>query len=915
MAAMHASTAALHLIVDGLKKILPVPENFVVSPLLRSWRTCRLIVCIKVPLFHPTHRRVKVLRVYRITDKNKGPGPPTGRRLSSQPEDSRKRIHDLRAGDVIRDMRLLEEFVQDARYAIRGMRRAPGFTAVAVLTLALGIGANAGIFSVLFGVWLSPVQYAQAGRLVDLSTQQLSGHRFKGGTSWSNLEDWKAQTVLVEAFGTHQYARQLNVTGIGEAEEIIGHRVSAGLFELLGANPAIGHWMDAAADRASGPRQTLISYAWWRQRFGDDPNVVSRRIFLDGEAFTIAGVMPSGFEFPPMGSAAYRPVMWTSLNLSAEQERARDGHSLGVLARLKGGVSISRAQAEMDTIAARLSKAYPEEDGGWGIKVTRLNNVRQLEEVRPALVLLMAAASLVLLIACANIANLLVARAAGRDREMAVRRALGVTRRRLARQLLTESGMLALAGGSAGVFLAYWGMPLLRSALPASMPRANQVGLNNVVLLFAAAVSMLTGLVFGLIPAVRQGGSSSLAPAGRAAMAHNRTARVLVAAEVALALVLLVDAGMLVDSLWRASHVDLGFRKEHVLTVRFQLSKRSYPNGRLVRAFREELLRRVDALPGVQSAGTVSSLPMGMIGQGTDFEVEGRPETAKEKPFASYSNVSAGYLQAMGIPLLSGRYFGESDGPMAPPVAIVSESLARAWWPGAGALGRRIRFDEKWFTIAGIAKDVRQSSPERSAVGQIYALNHQLSLESQGAAMGRFNVLAIRTASDPGAIAAAVRRAVAEIDKNQPVAEVTTMDQVVRSKLESRRLNTLLLAVFAGLAVALAVVGVFGVGAYAVARRTKEIGIRMAIGATPGSVMLMVARETLLLALAGTAAGLGGTVATSRLLAGFLYGVRPVEPAILAAMAMTLVAAVVVSGLFPARRAMRVDPMVALRED
>ena len=818
-------------------------------------------------------------------------------------------------------MRLVQEFVQDARYAMRSMRRAPGFTAVAVLTLALGIGANTAIFSVLYGVWLSPTKYAQAERLVDFSMQQLSGRRFMGGTSYSNLADWRAQATTVAAFGVHRYVHQVNVTGSEGAEEVIGHRVSANLFGLLGARPAVGHPMEPGADRSAGPRQALIGYTWWKRRFGGDAAVVGRQIWVDDEAFTIAGVMPPGFEFPPMGSAAFRPVIWMSLNLPVEQERARELHSLAVVARLKPGASIQQAQAEMDTIVARLAKAYPQENGGWGVKVTGLTDVRQLEDVRPALLLVMVAASLVLLIACANIANLLVARAAGREREMAIRRALGVTWHRLARQLLTESGMLALSGGAAGVLLAYGALPLLKSALPATMPRAGEISLNGVVLAFGAGVSLLTGLLFGLIPAVRPGGSFGLGSGGRTVTARNRTARLLVTVEVALALVLLAGAGLLIESFRRVLNVDLGFRKEHALTMRLELSKRSYPDGTRVRAFREELLRRVHALPGVQYAGTVSSLPMGIIMQGTDFVVEGRPETEREKPFADYSNTSTDYLRAMGIPLVGGRYFGESDGPAAQPVTIVSESLARAWWPGTAALGKRIQFDGTWFTIVGIAKDVRQltnggapDSSERAAAGQIYTLNHQLPLSSQGAAMGRFNVLVIRTPTDAGAMSGAVRRVVAEIDKNQP-AVVATMQSVVESALESRRLNILLLGLFAGLAVTLAAVGVFGVASYAVARRTKEIGIRIALGATPASVLVMVARETLLLAVIGAAIGLGGTAATSRLLARFLYGVRPVEPVIVAGTTISLVAVVAASGLFPARRAMCVDPVVALRED
>jgi len=626
-------------------------------------------------------------------------------------------------------MRLLEEFVQDARCALRSMRRSLGFTAVAVFTLALGLGANTAIFSVLYGVWLSPARYAQAERLVDVSRQQLTGRRFMGGASYSDLADWREQAKTIEDFGVHRYAHWVNISGDGGAEEVTGHRVSANLFGLLGARPALGHTIDPEADRSTGPRQALVAYAWWKRRFGGDPGVVGKEIHVDDQVFTIAGVMPPGFEFPPMSSAEYRPVIWMSLNLSPEQERSRTSQSLAVIARLKAGASIRQTQAEMATIAARLATAYPLEDGGWEIKVARLNDARQLDESRPALLLVMAAASLVLLIACANIANLLMARALGREREMAVRRALGATRQRLARQVLTESAILALSGGLAGVLLAYGSLPFLRAALPAGMPRADEIAVNGSVLWFAAALSLLTGLLFGALPAVRPGSNSSRSLGGRTVAAHNRAARVLVTVEVAFALVLLCGAGLLMESFRRVANVDLGFRKENVLTMRLQLTRSRYPDGPRAGAFRAELLRRAQGLPGVQYAGTVSALPMGILMQGTEFEIEGRPETSRDKPFVDYANVSADYLRAMAIPLVRGRYFDAGDRPGSTPVALISESMARAYWPSGAALGSRIRFVNAWFTIVGIVKDIQQYSPERGARGgTIYSLNEQLPI-------------------------------------------------------------------------------------------------------------------------------------------------------------------------------------------
>ena len=571
--------------------------------------------------------------------------------------------------------RAVETLARDMRFALRMMRKNPAFTAVAILVLALGIGANTAIFSVLYGVWLSPAKYAQPERLVDVSRQQLTGRKFFGGVSYPDLDDWRAQSRAVEDFGVHLYAHYVNISGEQGAEEVIGHRISANLFDLLGVRPALGRPLDAEADRSSGPRQALISYTWWWRRFGGDAGVVGKEIQVNDEAFTIAGVMPQGFEFPPMSSAEYRPAIWMSLNAPPEQERSRAFHPLDVIARLKPEASVRQAQAEMNTIAARMATAYPQEDGGWGIKIRRLNDVEQLEETRPALLLVMAAASLVLLVACANIANLLLARAFGREREMTMRRALGATWPRLAGQVLTESAVLALTGGTAGLLLAYGAMPFLKAILPAAMPRADEIGVSGTVLWFAAGISLSTGLIFGGIPALHGGGDTSRGLGGRTVAARNRATRVLVTIEVALALVLLASASLLIESLRRVTNVNLGFDKEHALTMRLRLTKSRYPGATQVAAFRAELLRRVGSLPGVQYVGTVSSLPMGILMQGTEFEIEGRPETASDKPFVDYANVSRDYLRAMGIPLVRGRYFDAGERPGAPPVALIRVNI------------------------------------------------------------------------------------------------------------------------------------------------------------------------------------------------------------------------------------------------
>jgi putative ABC transport system permease protein len=815
--------------------------------------------------------------------------------------------------------RLLDEAGQDLKYAARMMRRSPGFTAITAGTLALGIGAATAVFSVAYGVWLAPLPYAQPDRLVDLSLQQLTGHRFESGVSHLNLLDWKAHAKSFEDLAAFQIQRLANVIGGPQPEELETYRVSVNLFPLLGIRPFLGQGFRPENDARGGPRSAVLDYEYWSTRFGADPNALGRCIEVDGESFTIIGVMPPRFQIPPHWTARWRSAMWLSLNLSPEYAASRGAHNLHVVARLKSDVPIAQARAEMDAVMARLRAGYPNENAGWGAKVSPLSESRIMDSVRPALVLLMAAVAVLLLIACANIAGMLLARAAARESEFTIRRALGVSRMRLTRQLLVESLLLACVGGAAGIGIAFCALSSLKALLPATMPRVEEIGINSAVLLTAAGCSLATGLLFGIAPALQFGRASlerGLRQESRSISQRNRGAKVLVAGEVALALLLLASGGVLGQNVYHLTNVDPGFQRENVLTMRLLVSRTRHPEGRQVEGFREELLARISALPGVLRAGTVSALPFGIISQGTNFTVAGSSEPPRTEPFATFAYVSGDYFRALGIPLLRGRYLDASD---TLPVAIVSESLARRYWPNGNALGGRIRLNAtesaKWFTVAGVVKDVRHFSLTKEPEPAIYILNRQVPASRQGSALSRFIVLVVRTVGDASAIARQARAVVADIDKDQPIADMTTMEQLVAREIAGPRLNMVLVGVFASLAVLLAVIGVFGIVSYTVSRRTNEIGIRVALGAHPRDVLRMVTVEAFSLAGIGLFAGAVLVFATSRLLTRFVYAVRPGDPGIVAGAAALLAAAVVVASVAPARRAVRVDPVAALRRE
>lgn len=635
-----------------------------------------------------------------------------------------------------RSLRWFDDFTRDAKYAFRSLRRAPAFAAVVTLTVALGTGANTAVFTVLYNTLLAPLPYSDPNRLVEVKMVQAKERGLESGTSMPNLLDWIAQSNSFEGLAVHRPQFFTNLSGRGEAEEVHAWRVSARMFPLLGVPPEFGRWFVLDEDSAAGPRSALISHQLLQNRFGGDSDIVGKEIFVDGEAFKIVGVMPSRFEFPPL-IGTWKPLLWLSLNLPLDKAADRSTHSLNVIGRLKPGVPIERPRQEMEVIAGRLAKAYPQENSEWtGARVSALSQPGYVREFRSTLWLLTAASGLVLLIACANVAGLLIARNAAREREDAIRIALGVSASRLMRQVLTESFVISAIGCCCGVILAFWSLPALKSML-AGRPRIDEIAIRPAILAFSAGMTVLTTILFGMWPALQ-----AIRPAKISLhVNHVRSARqpfrrALVTIEIAVGLVLLSAAGLLVESLWRVTRADLGFRPDRILSMRFDLTQRKYDTGRRVEAFRTELLRKVSALPGVEFAGTNSAPPMGVISQNTDFTIEGESPGFSGRPSVSFSNVSSDYLRAMGIKVLRGRNFGATDKPGSPLVAIISQTVARSLPPGEELIGSRIRLGRlkiaDWFTVIGVVQDVREGRPESPPAATIYALSDQLPEPEQG---------------------------------------------------------------------------------------------------------------------------------------------------------------------------------------
>jgi len=814
----------------------------------------------------------------------------------------------------------MRTLLRDVRFGLRTLLKRPGFTAVAVVTLALGIGANTAIFSLVSAVLVRPLKYRESERLVTVWESATAAGFSRDTPAPGNYADWKAQNRVFEGLAA---TRQLtfDLTGGGEPETLLAYGVEASFFPLLGVEPALGRTFLAEEDAPGGPRVAVLSQGLWLRRFGGDRSVLGRDILLSGEKHTVVGVMPAGFQF-----LSPSVELWTPLALTPQQLSDRQGHYLEVIARLKPGVTVGQAEADIKAITGRIAAAYPEVAAGVSAEVVPLRE-QLAGGSRTTLLVLLGAVGLVLLIACANVAGVLMSRAAARRREIAVRAALGASRRRIVRQLLTESVMLGGAGGAAGLLLALWAFAFLQQLVPAGMREMAELRLDLSVFCFTTAVSLLAGVAFGLAPALqaskadlndalRQGGGRASAGAGR------RLRGGFVVAQIALALVLLVGAGLLVQTLRRLQDQYSELRPESVLTVRTQLAENRYRDPTRRAAFYEGVLARVRSLPGVEAAGYTTAVPLTRKGGAGALSLEGRDNGPGAAWNANHRQVSPGFFRAMGMALREGRDFEERDDEGAPAVAAVNETMARSFWPGESALGKRFKVGapespEPWLTVVAVVSDVRQMGADVPAKAEMYVPLRQAAPLWKSAPYSFFTPrdLVVRASVPPSSLVPGVREAVRELDPYQPLAGVRTMDEVLGRETAQRRVGVTLLASFAALALLLSALGIYGVLAFFVVQHTHEIGVRLALGARPGDVLRLVVGRGMRLALAGVCLGLLCAFALTRLMGGLLHGVEPADPPTFGLIALLLAAVSLAACLVPARRATKLDPLVALRHE
>jgi putative ABC transport system permease protein len=797
----------------------------------------------------------------------------------------------------------LDTVWQDVRYGFRGLRRNPGFAAVAVLTLGLGIGANTAVFSVINAVFLQALPYHEPGRLVVV---------WGGASAPGNFTDMKAQNTVFEDMAAIS-PRDLSLTSDGEPERLSALRITANLLPLLGVRPALGREFVPEEDRAGGPRAVLLSHGLWQRRYGGAAGVLGRDLRLDGETYSVVGVMPPGFQLVDRRADIFVPMA-----LPPAEQTNRRSHYLFGFARLKPDVPVEQARAEIQALMARIHQQYPDEATSQGADVTALREYVTGESRTPLLVLLVAV-GLVLLIACINVGNLLLSRAAVRSREVAVRAALGASRGRVMRQLLLENVPLVACGALVGLLLAYWSLNFLRQLIPPGLAQSVELGLDWRVLGFTLLVAVGATVLFGLVPAL-QVSKVDLNDALRAGSARagfsggGRLQSALVVGEVSLAIALLVGASLLIQTFFtlRGQYAEL--QGASVVTMKTVLPSSAYDNHARRVAFFDQVIERVRALPGVVSAGYTNALPLDYKGDSTEVTVEGRIPDPGEEIEVNTRPVTADYLRALGVALRDGRHLSDADGPESQPVAIVNEAMARVFWPGEDPVGRRFKVGDPeeetpWLTVAGVAADVRQTGVDAPVKPEIYLPYAQAEYLEVFAP----KTLAIRTSGDQSAVVAAVRREIAAIDPNQPVSDVQTMDDVLGHELSGRRLGTLLLGAFAAVALLLASIGIYGVLSHRVRQMTPEIGVRLALGATPSDVLGTVVWRGMRLVLIGAAVGLALALAGTRLMESLLFGVSAADPMTYAGVPVLLAVVALVACYVPARHAASVDPNVALR--
>jgi len=806
--------------------------------------------------------------------------------------------------------------IHDLRYAARTLRRAPGFCVSAMLILGLGIGANTTMFSAVNTILLQPLGYKNPEQLVVIM------HHGVGPVAPANFLDWRQQSRAFERMGAAEYWR-VNLDAEDHAERVLGLHLTADILPMLGVPPLLGRVFSAEDEGPGNDHKLVIGYALWQRRFGGDPAIVGRTVTLDGERYDIIGVMPRQFAFAPFWATGAE--LWAPLPL-ANRQTVRDGNSLRVFARLAPGVSLAQAQAEISTITARLEQTYPGTNRN--VRVTSLTE-RVVGNARLALLVLLAAVGFVLLIACANVAHMLLARAAARQREVAVRLALGATQFQIIRQYLVESLLLAALSGVVGLVLAVWGVHAIIGLTQGDLPRIEELRIDGRVLAFTLGLSLLTGVLFGLMPALQARSAAvgdTLRDNSRGSIGTTRGSRLrdlLVVSEFALAIVLLIGAGLMIRSFAALQSIDAGFDPRHVLSM--VVSVNGSPEAEPARraAFYQRAIERVRALPGVEAAGAINHLPVGGDVWGRSFIIEGRPvPKSGDEPGTVYRVVTPQYFQTMRLPILRGRDITEHDNLSAPGVVIINDYMARKHWPGEEAIGQRISLGDvsstpkrEWLTVIGVVKNAVIDDWNDTPFSEIYLPYAQRPdyLESRAGAY-TYLTLVVRTAGDPAALAPGAREAIWSIDKSVALSDVKTMEAAIGRAVARPRFQLTLLTAFAVVALLLAAAGIYGVMSYAIARRTHEIGLRMTLGAQRGDVLRMVLGQAMLRVGVGTAVGLAGALALTQLMSTLLFGVRPTDPLTFGVVSIVLIGAALLASYVPARRATRIDPMVALRE-